>query len=258
MTPTPITSHHHVLSFPSHLSSVLAQIPNLSSSNWTQFKQDMEMFFIASGAGYLIGASSSTTIPPQCAKLDLEFLPHIWSKVDYELRYLIHDANFSTLKAWISLLSHFQKSTMPQRIAARQQLYSVVHDPSKPIDVFIFGVTSAAKVLADLGHKVEDTEIKDILLMKLDDSYASVRTSIMTCQEEPDLSTIKSLLLSASSSFLTPSHPTFVAASMAQTSRSRRPKASHHSSPSLAVHSSVYDSVSLPPSSVSPCQSSRA
>ena len=58
----------------------------------------------------------------------------------------------------------------------------------KSMDTFIHSVTSAAKVLADLGYKVEDTEIKDILLMKLDD--ASVRTSIMTAKEEPDLATI--------------------------------------------------------------------
>ena len=173
MTAQPNPSPHYVLSFPSHLSPILAQIPLLNSSNWMQFKQDMEMLFRAAGAGYLVGASSSTTIPSECAKLDTELLPHIWSKVDYEFRYLIHDANpsSSTLRAWPSLLSHFQKSTMPRRIAARHQLYSVVHDSSKPIDVFIHSVTSAAKVLADLGHKVDDIELKDILLMKLDDSY---------------------------------------------------------------------------------------
>ena len=94
--------------------------------------------------------------------------------VEYEFKYLIKETRSSALSSWLSLLSHFQKSTMPRRIAARQQLYSIVHDPSKSMDIFIHSVTSAAKVLADLGYKVDDTEIKDILLMKLDESYSTV------------------------------------------------------------------------------------
>jgi hypothetical protein len=165
------------------------------------YKSGMEMLFMAAGADYLIDATSSTTIPTECVKLDKQLVFYLWARIDDDLKYIIQDTRTSALKAWLALLSHFQKSTMPRRLAARQHLYSVEHDKSKPIDVFIHAITSAAKALADLGYKVEDTEIKDILLMRLDDSYASVRTSIMTARDEPDLATIKSLLISAASSF---------------------------------------------------------
>jgi hypothetical protein len=190
-----------------------------------EFKPAMEMLFMGAGADYLIDATSSTSIPTECSKLDKQLVFYIWSRVDQEFRYLVQDAKSSALLVWTTLVSHFQKSTMPRRLAARQQLYSVVHDPSKPIDTFIHAVTAAAKVLADLGYKVEDTEIKDLLLMKLDDSYASVRTSIMTAKDEPDLDTIKALLSSASSSF-TQSPPIIAGAMMSSNGPRSRPKSS--------------------------------
>lgn len=183
------------------MAALAAEIPKLTSDNWMEFKPGMEMLFIGANADYLIDPTSSTSIPSECVKIDKQLVFYIWSRVDAQFRYLVQDSRSSALQAWIALLTHFQKSTMPRRIAARQQLYSVTHDPSKPIESFIHSVTSAAKVLADLGHKIEDTEIGDILLMKLDESYAGARTTIMTCKEEPDLATIKSLLLTASSSF---------------------------------------------------------
>jgi hypothetical protein len=199
---------------------------------------------MSAGADYLIDASPSAPIPPECTKLDKQLIFHIWSRVDAELRYLVQDAKSSALLAWTSLCFHFQKSTMPRRIAARQQLYSVVHDPSKPMDIFIHSVTSAAKVLADLGYKVEDTEIKDLLLMKLDDSYATVRTSIMTAKEEPDLETIKALLSSASTSF-TKDPPVTASAMVTSSASGSRHRTYPSSSPNFME--SAHAASSLPP-----------
>lgn len=201
------------LSLPPNMASLAQEIPKLSASNWMDYKTGMEMLFMAAGADYLINATSATSIPSECVRLDKQLVFYLWARIDDDLKYIIQETKTSALKAWIALLTHFQKSTMPRRLAARQALYSVVHDTSKPIDVYIHAITSAAKALADLGYKVEDTEIKDILLMRLDDSFASVRTSIMTARDEPDLATIKSLLLSAASSF-TQSTPPIAAAHM--------------------------------------------
>ncbi|MGH7239533.1 MAG: hypothetical protein ACREHG_05645 [Candidatus Saccharimonadales bacterium] len=205
------------LIIPSNLAALAAEIPKLTASNWMEFKSGMEMLFMGAGAEYLIDAQASTTIPPEATKLDKQLVFYLWARVDDDFKYIVQDSRTSALMAWLALLTHFQKSTMPRRLAARQQLYSVVHDTSKPIDVFIHSATSAAKALADLGYKVEDTEIKDILLMKLDDSFASVRTSIMTAKEEPDLATIKSLPSSAASS-ITQSSTSIEVAHMARSS----------------------------------------
>ncbi|KIJ22289.1 hypothetical protein M422DRAFT_40110 [Sphaerobolus stellatus SS14] len=203
------------------MAALSTEIPKLTSINWMEFKSGMEMLFMGAQADYLIDASASTTIPPECVKLDKQLVFYLWARVDDDHKFLVQDSRTSALKAWLALLTHFGKSTMPRRLAARQHLYSVEHDTSKPIDVFIHSVTSAAKALADLGSKVEDTEIKDILLMRLDDSYASIRTSIMTAKEEPDLSSIKSLLSSASSSIPQPS--SIAAAQVASVRPSSRP-----------------------------------
>jgi hypothetical protein len=241
-----------LLSFPPHMATILSEIPKLSANNWMEFKEAMEMLFLGSGASYLIDPKPSTTIPSQCLNLDQQLVPHIWARVEAEFRYIVQNSRTSALLAWTSLCSHFERSTMPRRLAARQQLYSVVHDPSKPLDIFIHSVTSAAKVLADLGYKVSDTEIKDLLLMKLDDSYASVRTSIMTSKEEPDLDTIKTLLSSASTSFsdsplsgIAASASVMVASS---TSRSKYRSFTPSSTPSFnAPGPPVQSLTSLPP-----------
>jgi hypothetical protein len=233
-----------LLSVPPNMATLATEIPKLCATNWMEFKPAMEILFLGAGADYLISPTDSTQVPTECSKLDKQLVFYLWSRVDDEFRYLIQDARSSALLAWKALLSHFQKSTMPRRIAARQQLYSIVHDPSRSMDTFIHSVTSAAKVLADLGYKVEDTEIKDILLMKLDDSYASVRTSIMTAKEEPDLATIKALLSSASTSF-TQSPPSVFPSAMVASSAS---KFKHRTSSSFqSTAGTVHSSTSLPP-----------
>jgi len=211
-----------LLTIPPGITALASEIPKLCATNWAEFKDAMELFFISSGADYLIDATASTTIPKECSRLDKQLIFHVWARVDDELKYLVKNSKTSTLLIWTTLLSHFQKSTMPRRIAARQQLYSVLHDPSKSIDVFINSVTTAAKVLADLGYMVEETEIKDIILMKLDDSYATVRTSIMTAKEEPDLDTITALLSSASSSFPIPTPQVSPVANVASSFKAKK------------------------------------
>ena len=225
------------ITIPPGFATLASEIPKLCSTNWGEFKDAMEMLFMGCGADYIIDATASTTIPKDCVRLDKQLTFYIWTRVDDEFRYLVNGTKSSALLTWMTLLSHFQKSTMPRRVAAREQLYSVVHDPSKSIDIFIHSVTSAAKVLADLGHKIEDTEIKDILLMRLDDSYATVRTSIMTSKEEPDLATIKDLLSSASDSI--PQPTVMVHANVVSNGYKSKPKYSPPSSPTAGpVHGS--------------------
>ena len=232
-----------ILSLPSSVSSLASEVPKLCATNWMEFKQAMEMLFIGAGADYLNDSTPSTSIPFECSKLDKQLIFTLWSRVDDEFRYIVQDNKSSTLLAWTTLTLHFQKSTMPRRITARQQLYSVVHDTDRSIDVFIHSVTSAAKALADLGHKVADSEIKDILLMKLDDSYAIVRTSIMTAKEEPDLATVKALLSSASDSFPLPSTLPTMSAMSASTGYNTKKRSSY---PSSQPAGPVQDSSSLP------------
>ena len=102
--------------------------------------------------------------------------------------------------SWKALRGHFEKSTMSNRIRARRQLYDVSHDPSQPMASYVQAVLSARTVLKNLGYNPTDTEVGVILLMNLHHSYDSVRTTILTAASEPDLTKIKSILLSTSAS----------------------------------------------------------
>ncbi|KAJ7884753.1 hypothetical protein B0H14DRAFT_2434650, partial [Mycena olivaceomarginata] len=65
------------------------------------------------------------------------------------------------------------------------------------MDVYISGVLGARQVLTNLGCKVEDGETVDTLLMNLHESYSNARGSILTQKDEPNLDTVKALLLKA-------------------------------------------------------------
>ena len=109
-----------LLSVPSNMATLAAEIPKLCASNWMEFKPAMEILFLGAGADYLIDAKASTSIPPECTRLDKQLVFYLWSRVDEDYRYLIQDSRTSALIAWTTLSSHFQKSTMPRRIVSGQ------------------------------------------------------------------------------------------------------------------------------------------
>jgi len=49
-----------------------------------------------------------------------------------------------------------------------------------------------------LGCKIEDDDVKDVLLMHLDSSFLSIRTIILAQSTEPTLDQVKNTLLSSS------------------------------------------------------------
>ncbi|MGH7240018.1 MAG: hypothetical protein ACREHG_08120 [Candidatus Saccharimonadales bacterium] len=122
----------------------------------------------------------------------------IYSKIDGNYKHLVEDLE-SGQEAWKTLREKFERSTMGQRMKAREEFYAVKHDPSKPIDLYIQELTAAKKKLKTLGHNIEDTEFKDVLLLQLHPSFLSVRTTILSQKDEPSLNDIKMILLSSTS-----------------------------------------------------------
>ena len=59
-----------------------------------------------------------------------------------------------------------------------QQFYSLLHNPSLSIIVFINIILSITQQLAAIGHKLDDLEISDKLLIRLHKSWASVHTAL--------------------------------------------------------------------------------
>lgn len=162
------------------------------------------MFFRGLGATWLLPdlGKLPESVPAGKEAMDSSILFFVWGSLADDFKYLADDKD-TALDAWKAILNQFQKSNIGHRLQARQALYTISHDPSKPISHYINSVEKAVSVLRDLSVKIEDLELGDILLMNLHESYSTVRTTILTAKEEPDLATIKSILLSSSVSALT-------------------------------------------------------
>jgi hypothetical protein len=93
---------------------MIADFPILNSENWSTFFDGMETLFYASEAEYMIGATSSTIIPPDCSFVDSQFYSLLMDRVDVQFRSLIEDTS-SGLTAWLILCHHHdpQPATSP-------------------------------------------------------------------------------------------------------------------------------------------------
>jgi hypothetical protein len=153
----------------------------------------MKMFFMGVGATYLSQDPLPATVPTGKEGLDGQLVFYIWASLEDEVRYLVEGKN-SGLVAWKAVLTHFQKSNLGCCLKAHQDLYQVHHNPSKPIAVYLHTVDQAVQVLKDLSVIVSDTEVGDIILMNLHESFSTVCTTILTSKVEPDLKQIKDVL----------------------------------------------------------------
>jgi len=181
------------------VNGLLAGIPKLKSDNWFEWYKKMNMFFLGAG----VTGISSGKAPTEKSALekweatDRQMTAFIYLKVEDEFHYLIEDLE-SGAEAWEKLKAHFERSTMGQRMAARQEFYEITHDPSRPVATYVQAITAGRKKMEALGCKIEDDEVKDVLLMHLDSSFLSIRTIILAQSTEPTLDQVKNTLLSSS------------------------------------------------------------
>ena len=185
------------MSVPNAIANKIETIQKCSELTFQSWKSGMKMFFRGAGAVYLTLEPLPDTVPVGKEDLDGSIVFYIWVSMAEEMKYLV-DGKESGLEAWKAVLQHFQKSNLGCRLTARQDLYRVVHDPSKPISAYIHSVEKAAQVLKDLSAPVDEVQLGDILLMNLHESYSTVCTSLLTSKDEPKLEEIKNILLGSS------------------------------------------------------------
>ena len=187
-----------VPTIPSVLVNLIIKDAQLGDNNFSTWKDKMRSFFAGIGASYLL-TEKPGSVPEGMEVFDGQLCFVIINTLEDQHRYLVSGL-ISALEAWKRIMEHFQKSTMPRRLKAREDFYRVEHDPTQSIYAYIFAVEKASKALVDLGCKVQETETKDVLLMNLHSSYHTVRTSILTAQKEPSLAEVKSILSGSSGS----------------------------------------------------------
>ena len=183
--------------FPSTFAILLNEIPKLNDKNWFQWKEQMGIVFLGAGMSG-IDDDEVPTAEPELTKwkaLDKQLTAYIYVRVAEEYRYLIKELK-SARAAFKALKDFFERSTMGHRMNARQEFYSIIHDPSAPIQVYYQALVSAQSKLKALGVDISDMEFKDVL-MHLHTDFHHIRVSILAQKVEPSLDDIKTMLSGA-------------------------------------------------------------
>jgi hypothetical protein len=68
----------------------------------------------------------------------------------------------------------------------------------KPINIYIQQILDVKGQLVTIGHKIEDVEVKDVILMNLHSSYETITLSLIMQPTKPSLDVICSILNSSS------------------------------------------------------------
>ena len=168
------------------ISNILPVVPVLDESNWFTFTKQLRMFFIGCGRPEVVDGSPPTEGAAKAAydKDDSMLLAFLFTKVSPSYQFLILDESTAS-GAYGKLKGHFQKSTVGHRMAARKEFYDVAHDPDQPISLYVQAVKAAATRLTAFGVDVPDTELVDVLLMGLHESWNGIRSSILMAKSDP-------------------------------------------------------------------------
>lgn len=166
--------------------------------SWVKFQSGLKDLFLAVKLPGIISGSKPSDAAALKAweELDAQMYPWVKFKTSEQYHFLIDNLE-SAEAAYKALKAHFQSSTMLHRITAREELYAIRHNPSHPIELYIQSLTAACTKLKGLDVTVDDNELKDLLLMRLDPSYHHIRTMLLTADTEPDLAKVKSTLMAS-------------------------------------------------------------
>ena len=178
-------------------SSILSSLPKFNGSNWFEWKKEVETFLMLASLDGVIDAEEVPTEAkaPEWAVKDRKAYAYIFFLVEPNYRAPILDIK-SGREAWNKLVSEHEKDNATTRIRLQQHFYSLSHNPSLSIVVFIDAVLSIARQLASIGHKLDDLEISDKLLIGLHQSWAPVCTALTLREksEKPEIEKITTAL----------------------------------------------------------------
>ena len=139
--------------------AILSGLPKFNGSNWFEWKKEAETFLMLASLDEVIDAGVVPTDKKAAEWItkDRKVYAYIFFLVEPNYRAPILDIK-SGREAWNKLVSEHEKDNATTRIRLRQQFYSLSHNPSLSIVVFIDAVISIARQLASIGHKLNDLE----------------------------------------------------------------------------------------------------
>lgn len=222
--------------------SLLENVTKLNGENWISWISQIKKILIAIDADEVITGDEKE---PNDADGKKDWKRRnkkaglvMWSCIEPQWQYLVEDEPTGT-GAYTKLKTKFEASNFSRRVALRKAFYGAEHDPSLPVEVFVQSVLKARAQLVLVGVEIDDVAAKDVILMNLDSSYATVKTSLLTQPSEPTLETIRTIL-SSSSNFVDPEiSPTItIKSEPGETALAARFNKRHESSKQRNSHSS--------------------
>ena len=85
---------------------------------------------------------------------------------------------------WPLLKAEFEKDVALNHLSLHSTFDNIVHDPSKPVTKLTNTIQSISHQLASIKHPLHDTEITNMILLCLHESFSSVCSTLITHKEE--------------------------------------------------------------------------
>ena len=169
---------------------LFTSIPKFSGTNWVTFKKDVEVFFSLDGVWDVV----SGAVPKPADLKDLGD----WETKDkrgYSLLYFLIGSDYRSIitelssgsTAWNALKGEYEKDSSATRLTLRNQFYTIRHDPSRPVSIFIDAIQSIARQLKAINYAPGTNEVEDIILLRLDATFEPVRSSLIAREKSPSL-----------------------------------------------------------------------
>ena len=132
--------------------AILATLPKLNGSNWFEWKKEAETFLLLAGLDSTIDAEE---VPTRVKAAE-------WTTKDckmYAYLFFLIEPNYhapiinikSGQEAWKKLVAEYEKDSATMCMALCQQFYSLTHDPTVGIAVFIDAIFLIVQQLGAIG-----------------------------------------------------------------------------------------------------------
>lgn len=100
-------------------------------------------------------------------------------------------------EAWKALAAIYEKDSRATRISLKRQIYGFRHDPDAPMQEYITAITNLAARLGSLSkdNTLTPTEITDILIFNLHESYSNIAATLTATKGELSVADVTGALL---------------------------------------------------------------
>ena len=172
---------------------LFTSIPKFSGTNWVTFKKDVKVFFLLDGVWDVV----SGAVPKPADLKDLGD----WETKDkrgYSLLYFLIGSDYRSIitelssgsTAWNALKGEYEKDSSATWLTLRNQFYTIRHNPSHPVSIFIDAIQSIARQLKAINYAPGTNEVEDIILLRLDATFEPVRSSLIAREKSASLQEI--------------------------------------------------------------------